>query len=302
MIEVPHEIKAIIKTFPVDRQEDAMQLVQNQLAYFHECGENPSMRWGHNNAKGWESTLELWGQDWVLRFLSALLMELKKLYLYDLVRFTISKGPVHIMSFGKIDTPLRTWFEDVEMKMQTRRTKGPPHHRLDGLHGSDRQQFIEEEMWPIIMSETFQEFTRFFFEDVRIAAQGNTVIDTTKEGLLKEIERQTVAMQKITSGPANRIVGGGGLICDLPIEDPQWEEHSTGVFYAGRLNDRWKVYVDSYFPEDEVLLFRNAKPTGGAGFLVAFYLFHLHGHLGGLRTRSSKCLVRPEFYTLLKVA
>lgn len=302
VIEIPRQLREFIWTFPVDRQEDAMQLVQNQLAYFQRCSKDPDLSWGHNGAQSWANTLELWGKDWVLRFLAALLVELKNLLLYDLVRFTIAKGPIHLMSFGKIVDPLKTRFEDVEIRMQPRQTKGPSHERLEGVHGPDKQRFIEEELWPIIMSETFQEFTRSFLEDMRSVAERNPVVDTIKEDLLKEIERQTVVMEENVSGPANRIIGSGELICDLPIKDPQWEEHSTGIFYAGRLNDRWEVYVDSFFPPDEVLLFRNAKPTGGAGFLVAFYLFNLHGHMGGLRTRSGKFLVRPEFYTLLKVA
>ena len=103
------------------------------------------------------------------------------------------------------------------------------------------------------------------------------------------------------SGPANKILGGGELVCDLPIEDPQYKEYSTGIFYAGRLNDRWEVYVDALFPPDQLLLFRNARPTGSAGFLAALYYFQLHGHMGGMPIRSGKKLVRSDFYTLLKV-
>lgn len=311
MIEVPAEIKEAITTFPEDRQEVALQLVRNQLAYFENCDKGVHMTWGHNGAKTWPDTFDLWGKNWVEKFLGALLTELKKLFLHDLIRFDVAAGPIHHMSYGRlvsatgVDSTISLKFEDIELRMQPRRTK-TLLNSLDDLvcdsHGSKRQ-FIEEEMWPILMESTFEQYVREIFCDLKTAATANPIVETTKDGLLKEIERQTaVTHRRSGSGPANKIIGSGELVCDLPIEDPQWEEHSTGIFYAGRLNDRWEVYVDSFFPPDEVLLFRNAKPTGSAGFLAALFYFQLHGHLGGLVIRAGKHLVRPDFYTLLKVA
>lgn len=255
------------------------------------------MSWGHNGAKKWADTFEMFGQDWIEHFLIAAVIELKKCFLYDLVRFSVAEKVIYPTSFGipRYDNSnpalpaVSILFHDVELRMQTRKIKVL---RVDK---------VDKDLWARQMALWFEAYQREILSDLFNAAQSIGGVSTTKGGLFKEIERQSVVIHKRTmAGPANKILVGSELADELCLTCSNYDPSRSGIYCAGRLDERWDVYIDDKFPKNTLLLWRFAQPTGHAGFIAALYHFGLYGHLSG-RCRSGKCLTRPEFFAALEV-
>jgi hypothetical protein len=246
----------------------------------------------------------MFGQDWIERFLIAAVIELKKCLLYDLVRFSVAEKVIYPTSFGvprydnsdPTSPAVSILFQDVELRMQSRKMKVLPHERIDNDFWS------REDFWARQMASWFQGYQQEILGDLFNAAQSTGGVRTTKSELFKEIERQSAVIHKRTmAGPANKILVGSELAEDLCLTCDNYDPSRSEIYCAGRLDERWDVYIDTEFPKNALLLWRFAQPTGHAGFIAAFYHFGLYGHLSA-RSRSGKLLTRPEFFTALDVS
>lgn len=113
--------------------------------------------------------------------------------------------------------------------------------------------------------------------------------------------------QFATHGDYRPILAGADKGTREPVMPPQ----NAGVYYAGTLQSKWAVYVDPFFPKNELIMGLKGQTFMDAGYVYAPYIplqltptfldpadFSMRK---GLRTRYAKKLIRSEFYAKLLV-
>jgi len=120
-------------------------------------------------------------------------------------------------------------------------------------------------------------------------------------------EISSIFDQFATHGDYRPILAGADKDARAPVQPPQ----NAGVYFAGTLQSRWAVYVDPFFPKNELIMGLKGATFMDAGYVYAPYIplqltptfldpadFSMRK---GLRTRYAKKLVRSEFYAKLTV-
>ena len=307
-----------IRQIPEERREVTQQLVDNQLAYFEICAKDDSLgvsaltsAWGHNGARSWDDTFNIFGKEWIPRFLGALINEMGRTPLFDLLRFEIAKAPTVSVTFahihrgtGEEGSPrFALRFQEVVRKMQPR--KGPRvDWGVDMLCDWDgsRRRFMEKELWPIWCQEIFNNLVQDMLSTMTECARGHGVALTSKEEFLKTVERESAALHiDSQTGPANKILVNSAMAVDLTLTDDTYDPHNLRVQRIGRLDDRWDVYIDPYFKEHEALLWHYTSETAHAGMLSLLHYFSLPGHLESTRIRYTKLITNNKFFRLLRI-
>jgi hypothetical protein len=299
-------VDSVLKDLPEDRREDVRQLIANQITYFEQCAKDGGT-WGHNSAMLWSDTFTKFGDDWIARFLGALIAEAKKAHFWDLLDFKVAKTKFEkaTYAFYNYDATgtVSLRFQDVETQIRPR--KGPRIEWGDDLAcdwNGTRRAFIRDEMWPMWANEIFLEITRDFLAEMSAAARNHGFVLTSKKDLLWTIECESVALHRHSgAGPGNKLVMGGELALTLPVKDRQYHPGCYGIQRFGKLNDQWDVYVDPRFPPHEVVLWHHANLVGHSGMLGRLFMLTLPGHLASTRIQMSKHLLNDKFFSLLRV-
>lgn len=113
--------------------------------------------------------------------------------------------------------------------------------------------------------------------------------------------------QFATHGDYRPILAGADKGTREPVQPPQ----NAGVYFAGTLQSKWAVYVDPFFPKNELIMGLKGQTFMDAGYVYAPYIplqltptfldpsdFSMRK---GLRTRYAKKLIRSEFYAKLLI-
>ena len=302
----------LVRKLPLRRREATDRLVQNQLNYFERCAEEAhAVTWGHNGARSWSDTFSAFGKDWIPRFLAALVHQMGKTYLFDLLRFEVAKQPVEKITFAHVHHDMDTdgtalfslRFQDVDRKMRPR--KGPKidwgEDILCDWNGS-RRRFIEEELWYVWCREVFANLERDMLRDMAETARKHGYALTSQEEFLKTVERESERLHYDSeTGPANKLLVNNTVAVDLPLTDKTHDPHNYGLQRAGLLDDRWEVYSDPFFQPHEAMIWRFADETAHAGMLTMLFYFTLPGHMDSTRIHYTKLVTNDRFFRLLRI-
>jgi len=295
------------KTFPIERRAAAARFVASQVGYFE--GIANEITSGH--------PVNQFGEGWFVRFLVAMIDQIGKTPLFDLVKFDCVDGPsrkltyAHYRRFDDDDgnpcNALR--FDSEDMKMQYGR--GPRIDALDDMlcdWNGWKRKFIEEELWPnwahSLFSEMVNDVVRSMFDLARLHS-----FVTTSQDLLQDIERESAILHRETvTGPANKILVSKIRALTLPIEKCKTDPDNYGVQRVGRLNDQWEVYADPFVDDNELLLWRFEDKQGHIPLHYSMWRIEFPSPMLDLdhrqlkpRLRKSERVTNAKFFRLLRI-
>jgi len=294
-------LHALIEALPEERREDAAVLLDNQVGWYNRLVNEQPDRLAAMRAR--------FGSNWIVDFLTALVGEFSKLILPEMARFEVASAPIHFLDIATYryesasedsSAQVSLHFYQVERKMYTKRIPPLP----PGVMTNPAETF---RMW---MEETFQSFQREVLGDMKNAgAVGGDEKTCRHDELMAHIKRESFQIhRKSFTGPGNKILVSPEGAVLLPVDQTEYNQFSASVRRAGVIEDddgRWDVYVDPFFPADEVLVWRYASDTDHSGMATMLYLIQVGdeistGALGGC-IRSANFLYKPEFFKLLRI-
>lgn len=138
-----------------------------------------------------------------------------------------------------------------------------------------------------------------------------------KSLVIRISEASNVVLRRTQRQGANWIITSaeiGALLATMPSFASVDDGHvyQGGIMKGGVLNRKWVVYIDPYFPQDEILLGYQGPSILDTGLIYAPYIpmeitpnFVDPNDLSlrrSIRTRHKVVLTRPEFFSKIKVS